>query len=326
MNKIIQDSDKNLNDFKEIHIEELSNYLISKTGIFYNKNTNKYIKPYYHKNTKNYNINLNNSQYQIKHLFYILYINNEYNLDELRNVKSKYIINIKKFNNELPYINFEVEDLELITKSEKNKNQERNNKIINQYNSNKEFIRSFDNIEDIKKELNIKYNKYITLACGKAKDKPYRNYYFRYDDKDEIKNPELTLNELNLTNKDDQDEIIGGNLDQEVWKQLNHSEYSNYYNNYEISNHGRFRNYNNKKILKLHKSGNYLYANINIYNPTNNTKEVKKIRINILVAEYFIDKPNNINNLVVDHIDGNKSNNYYKNLQYLTISENIKKG
>lgn len=153
MNKIIQDSDKNLNDFKEIPIEELSNYLISKTGIIYNKNTNKYLKPHCHKNTKLFTAQLYTSNYQIKHLLYITYVNNEFDLDELRNVKSKYIINIKKFNNELPYINFEVEDLELITKSENNKNQERNNKIINQYNSNKEFIRSFDDIEDIKKRI-----------------------------------------------------------------------------------------------------------------------------------------------------------------------------
>jgi hypothetical protein len=325
MNKIIRDCDKDLTQFKEILIEQLSNYLISKTGIFYNKNTNKYIKPYYHKNTKNYNINLNNSQYQIKHLFYILYINNEYDIDELRNVKSKYTINIKKFNNNLPYINFEVDDLELITKSEKNKNQDRNNRIINQYNCNKEFIKSFDNIEDIRKELDIKYNKYITLACGKLKDKAYRNYYFRYDDNDEIKNPELKLNEINIIGNNEENNIAN-DLEPEIWKQLQHLEYNSYYNNYEISNHGRFRNYNNKKILKLHKSGNYLYTNINIYNPLDNKKEVKKIRVNILVAEYFIDKPNNINDLVVDHIDGNKLNNYYKNLQYLTHSENIIKG
>ena len=56
-----------------------------------------------------------------------------------------------------------------------------------------------------------------------------------------------------------------------------------------------------------------------------NKKEVKKIRINILVAKYFINE-NDIENLVVDHIDGNKQNNYYKNLQYITISENIIKG
>jgi hypothetical protein len=320
MNTVIKQEDKNLNDFKPILIEELNNYLISKNGLIYNKNNKKYLKPYLHKNTLHYNIKLKDSQYQTKHLLYFTFIDNTIDFDELRNVKSKFTINVKNINNDLPYINFTIDDLELITKSEKNKLQFRNNRIINKYDINKQFIKSYDNIDDIREELNIKYNKYITLACNKSKDKPYHNYYFRYNDEDDIKNPELkTINE-ELTNN----EIIGSNenLEPEIWKRLTENEY---YENYEISNHGRFRNYNNKKILKPHVSGNYLYANINIYNTLKNKKEVKKIRINILVAKYFINK-NDIENLVVDHIDGNKQNNYYKNLQYLTVSENNIKG
>lgn len=109
---------------------------------------------------------------------------------------------------------------------------------------------------------------------------------------------------------------------------MHNVDHDEYYNNYEISNYGNYRNIKTKKILKPHISGNYYYANINIYNKELNIKQVKKERINKLVALYFIPIPDkykdtDINNLVIDHIDGNKQNNYYKNLQYITIRENV---
>lgn len=327
--------DKDLSKFKQIPIDEISNYLISKNGILYNTNNQRYLKPYCHKNTKNYTIQLYGSHYQLTHLLYITFIDNSFNINELRDVKSKYMINIKNTNDNLRYINFTIDDLELITKSEKLKLQKRNNRIINKYNANKEFIKSYDNIEDIRKELKIQYNKYITLACGKNKNKLYNNYYFRYSDDDEIKNPDLN-NNTNLTELNDTIKNININGDNEIkeveiWKQLYNLEYNEYYQNYEISNHGNYRNYKTKKILKPHSSGAYYYANINIYNKQLNLKQVKKERINVLVGKYFLNIPErykneNIEDLVIDHIDGNKHNNYYKNLQYLLISENIIKG
>jgi hypothetical protein len=318
-NNLNEDEEYNLNLFKKIASPELEEYLISKTGLIYNTKTKGFKKPYYHININSYVVHLHNKQYQLKHLLYITFIDSTHNIDELRNVKSKFMLNIKQTHDNLPYINFKLEDLELISKSDKLKLQARNNRIINKYDDNKKFIQSYNNIEDIRSEFNTKYNKYITLACSKNKNKLYNGYYFRYDDDDEIKNPELVINS----------ESIGANqtIDYltEEWKQLS----GEYYDNYEISNFGRFRNINTKKILKPHESGNYLYANINIYNKELNKKEVKKIRMNVLVAQYFIPIPDNLQNvpnIVVDHIDGNKSNNHYTNLQYLTLGENNCKG
>ena len=191
--KICND-DKKLYNFKKIPIAELENYYISEKGVIYNIVKNRYYLSFNHKRNKHYAFKINNSQYQIKHLLYITFINNTIDINDLRNVKSKYMINIKNTNDNLPYINFTINDLELITKSDKVRLQPRNNRIINKYNSNKQFIKSYTHIRDIKKELNVKYSKHIVNACKSKKDKLYNKYYFRYNDDDEIKNNNINNN------------------------------------------------------------------------------------------------------------------------------------
>lgn len=95
----------------------------------------------------------------------------------------------------------------------------------------------------------------------------------------------------------------------EQWKQI--EENTNYY----ISDLGRFKNKNNKILnLNINKRG-YLYCNISKNN------KVSKIKIHRLVALYFVDNP--FKKDTVNHIDGNKLNNYYLNLEWLTRKENI---
>lgn len=334
----IDDIYKNLDDFKEIPFA--TKYLISKFGLVYNKKTKKYLTPTFHKSTNRYAVNLDTDprQVQIKHLLYITYINPDLDLELLTN-KSKYCIHIKNTNDNLPFINFTIDDLEYKSKSDILKDQKRNNRIINKYDLDYKFIKSYDNIEDIKNELDVKYNKYITLCASKNdKQKTYKGFIFRYDDIDEFKHDYY---ENDLMAKEDINIIDNQNIEDEVWKQILNDSISDSNTNpiiYEISNFGNFRSkkliinkrsklFNTYKISTLTQNivGGYKQCNL-----TGDDKKVIKLRTNILVAKYFLTIPERLLNMTkdkidVDHKDHNKLNNHYTNLQYITRSENNSK-
>jgi hypothetical protein len=92
-------------------------------------------------------------------------------------------------------------------------------------------------------------------------------------------------------------------FENEIWKEIS-------INNYFVSNYGRVKN-NKGKICKL-KSNAHGYIKISINN--------KAYSIHRLVAFAFI--PNNENKEFVNHIDGNKTNNNLKNLEWATCLEN----
>ena len=113
--------------------------------------------------------------------------------------------------------------------------------------------------------------------------------------------------------------------EKEIWKPIfNYEEY------YMISSWGRLLNLerkvrckNNKyRIIKekiltnLINNSGYQIVNLSKYN------KQKIFKINRLVAIHFI--PNPENKPQVNHLDGNKINDYYKNLEWCTSKENIK--
>ena len=100
----------------------------------------------------------------------------------------------------------------------------------------------------------------------------------------------------------------------EVWKDV-----VGYEGLYQISNTGRVKTikprYKDKVILKS-LNDTHGYKNIWLYK----NKIRKRIKIHRLVAQAFI--PNISNKPFVNHIDGKKSNNSVKNLEWVTSSEN----
>lgn len=80
--------------------------------------------------------------------------------------------------------------------------------------------------------------------------------------------------------------------------------------NYEISNYGRIKNLKTKKLKAL-RNGRFGYQ-INLWN----RGKARMFTISRLVAHFFI-RPV-IDNERVIHLDGQKKNNYYKNLKIVS--------
>lgn len=122
----------------------------------------------------------------------------------------------------------------------------------------------------------------------------------------------------------------------EVWKKIKYSD------EYEVSNRGRFRHLylnrfdiNTNKIKKIShityirpvKRGNY--CRVRIYSDRNN---FKTYNFHTLVAEAFLDKNNyksleyenniDIDKLIVNHKNENKSDNRIENLEWVTNAYN----
>lgn len=87
---------------------------------------------------------------------------------------------------------------------------------------------------------------------------------------------------------------------------------------YSIDCYGNIKNANNKLKSTFIEHGGYkaviLYKN----------NKYKKFKVHRLVAEHFIDNTYNFN--IVNHIDNDKTNNFYKNLEWCSQSHNVKVG
>ena len=103
--------------------------------------------------------------------------------------------------------------------------------------------------------------------------------------------------------------------DNEEWRQIIN------FDNYEVSNFGNVRNKLTNQELSV-KSKNYqIYCSIILRNRNNRT--MKNMYVHRLVAFAFLDQPE-FENMTVDHIDRNPSNNHVSNLRWATkLEQNI---
>jgi hypothetical protein len=101
----------------------------------------------------------------------------------------------------------------------------------------------------------------------------------------------------------------------EIWKPVKSAP------NYEISNKGSVRNTKTGKILKIAINNNGYHL---VCLSHKNKKQTSYIHR--LVAEAFVPTNLDMRTSVVNHIDGNKTNNSIKNLEWTTYAENAYHG
>ena len=101
----------------------------------------------------------------------------------------------------------------------------------------------------------------------------------------------------------------------EIWKLVKSAP------NYEISNNGSVRNTKTGKMLKIATNNNGYHLVCLSYNNKKQTAYIHR-----LVAEAFVATDLYMRTSVVNHIDGNKSNNTIKNLEWATYAENAYHG
>lgn len=100
----------------------------------------------------------------------------------------------------------------------------------------------------------------------------------------------------------------------EIWKPLIYRG-EDFSDLFEVSNNGRIRNKNtgkDRKLLVNHQG--YLYCLI-----SRGRHHKVAVKAHRAVAENFVEGDKN---LCIDHIDGNKLNNVYTNLEFVTYREN----
>jgi len=97
----------------------------------------------------------------------------------------------------------------------------------------------------------------------------------------------------------------------EIWKSIKYNQA------YSISNYGRVKNESTGNIRNLNPEANgYCFVNLG------GRRNRKKYAVHRLVAEHFLKGDTS---LTVDHIDGNKTNNHFTNLQFLSLADNASK-
>lgn len=97
----------------------------------------------------------------------------------------------------------------------------------------------------------------------------------------------------------------------ELWKPIRH-----YEGMYEISNFGRYRNAKGRVMKFVKNNLGYMRAELS------KKGEKKRFMIHRLVAREFIGPVPGYTMKEVNHIDGVKKNNFVKNLEWTTKSEN----
>lgn len=99
----------------------------------------------------------------------------------------------------------------------------------------------------------------------------------------------------------------------EIWKKFPHKLFRD---KFKVSNYGRIKKIATNTIVKQKKKNGYLYFH------TSHKNKDYSFRAHKIIATVFVENPDEEKNNIVNHLDGDKLNNHYKNLEWTTIKKN----
>ena len=188
--------------------------------------------------------------------------------------------------------NYNLDNLEWVTKSENTQHAVETKLIttrkINQYDLKWNLIKKWENSKQVSDMLKINYRVIYNAA---RRGNITGNFRWKFETEKVRNHPKYNP------------------LKNEIWKII--------YSNYKISNFGNVWTMKSNRLLSPYvNSSGYLCIKFSI-DGVRKTSTIHK-----LVGTNFV--PNCGENLIINHKDGNKLNNYFTNLEWVTYSENNK--
>lgn len=105
-------------------------------------------------------------------------------------------------------------------------------------------------------------------------------------------------------------------IEDEVWKDV-----ECYEGIYQVSNHGRVYSMRQDRVMRLGISGSG-YHQVHLYSED---RERECVFVHKMVARLFVENPDPVVNNVIDHVDCNKRNNHFSNLEWCTYTKNLER-
>lgn len=207
-----------------------------------------------------------------------------------------------KQNNNIKNLRYATFSENTINAYKNNPNMKKRLTKVHKYDIHNNLIKIYNSMAECKKENNISNSSVIINASNN--NKLINNFYYKAEEKQK-NNIKINYEDIITNNHDETFKIIDIFID---------DKFTNYY----ISNYGKVYNKNKKIIMKIVRGTNgYDYISL-----ISDDSKICKIAIHRLVAYIFIEKYDKTK--IINHIDENKNNNYYKNLEITTAKENIR--
>lgn len=171
-------------------------------------------------------------------------------------------------------------------------------KIVCRLNKDGNVVERYESLKLAATDVGLKSSSPITICCQNP-DKKFTagGYMWRYSKINKEYKPILHADE--------------------IFKKLFSEEHNLLFSEYEISQYGNVRRIGTEKYMKPHLVAGYHRVNL-----VDDNCESSNPKVHRLVAYMYLDKPDDIKANVVNHMDEDRINNYFKNLEWTTSRKN----